>query len=307
MSDKRMFYRAIAMRQLAGYRCATRWIEGGRIVSEPAEVAAERARLRLAPTLEEADLLERLQADGDGEYRLCGEPIQLRGGGVRAASQSVVSARRQATTEEDGLGRELRIRRERLADLRVQTLADQAPRTGPAQWFLRDEEPPEGWTYQNVQVELRDTVATDRRPVCVRLGRGVWRFITDHADAYQGDGGSSAWARSTRSRARRFSARSSSPRQARSAATGRRRASARGWRISTRTSASAATAISDRSGAGTPSHHRSRRARPTSPPGGTCTTTPRRGTARPANSTSSWHQAVNAAGAAQTSPPTRCD
>jgi hypothetical protein len=148
----------------------------------------ERARLRSAPTPEETELLERMHGDGGGEYRLCDEPIQLRGGEVRAGSQSVVSARPQAKTKE-GLGRELRTRRERLAELRVQTLADQAPRTGPSHWFLLDKEPAEGWTYGNVQVELRHTVAPDRRAVCVRLGRGVWRFIADLAEAFQGDAG----------------------------------------------------------------------------------------------------------------------
>jgi len=73
------------------------------VVAEPAGVSMERARLRSAPTPEETELLERMHGDGGGEYRLCDEPIQLRGGEVRAGSQSVVSARPQAKTKE-GLG-----------------------------------------------------------------------------------------------------------------------------------------------------------------------------------------------------------
>src|SRR5437763_17127833 len=93
MINNRVFYRAYAMRQLAGDRCVTRWLDGGRVVEPPAAIAAERARLRSAPTAEEAEMLERMHAGARGEYRLCGEPIKLRGGAARTGSQSVVSAR----------------------------------------------------------------------------------------------------------------------------------------------------------------------------------------------------------------------
>ena len=82
---------------------------------------------------------------------------------------------------------ELRARRERLADLRAQSIAADTPRKGSSQFFLRDEEPPEGWTYDNCGVELRSKVGRTGSPLSVRIGRDAWQEIRSNAEHYQGD------------------------------------------------------------------------------------------------------------------------
>jgi len=78
-------------------------------------------------------------------------------------------------------------RRERLAELRAQTLAADTPLKGPSQFFLRDDEPPEGWTYENCGVELRSKLSRAASPLSVRIGRDAWEEIRGTAAHYQGD------------------------------------------------------------------------------------------------------------------------
>ena len=69
-----------------------------------------------------------------------------------AAAPVCARSTTRSTVVDTEVEEELRVRRERLAQLRAQTIARETPRSGR---FLRDDEPPEGWTYENCGVELR--------------------------------------------------------------------------------------------------------------------------------------------------------
>src|SRR6476469_4952663 len=134
-----------------------------------------------------------------------GEQITLEAGRSRVAddhelarayphhftSAMAAPVRARSTTRSTVVDREveeeLRVRSERLAQLRAQTIARETPRTGPVQWFLRDEEPPEGWTYENCGVELRSTVGRAGSPLSVRISRAAWDEIRGNAEHFQGD------------------------------------------------------------------------------------------------------------------------
>ena len=52
---------------------------------------------------------------------------------------------------------------------------------------MRDDEPPEGWTYENCGVELRSEVGRAGSPLSVGLGRDAWLEIRSNAEHFQGD------------------------------------------------------------------------------------------------------------------------
>lgn len=66
-------------------------------------------------------------------------------------------------------------------------IAQDTPRSGPSQWFLRDNEPPEGWTYENCGVELRSEMGRTGSPLTVRIGRDAWDEIRSTTEHFQGD------------------------------------------------------------------------------------------------------------------------
>jgi hypothetical protein len=126
-----------------------------------------------------------------GRSRVAGDHELARAYPHHFTSATAAPVRGRSTTRSAVVDREveeeLRVRRERLAQLRAQTIARETPRSGPSQWFLRDEEPPGGWTYENCGVQLRSTVGRARSPLSVRIGRAAWEEIRSNAGHFQGD------------------------------------------------------------------------------------------------------------------------